>query len=168
MTAKTRKCGWASIICGAVLYASGCSSLGLTPQSQVDLARSEASPGSSASQPACVVEFRTVSGRKSEKSVPITDELFVQDALEKSGAFKRFRRMNLELQRITPQGQPHLMIVSYDSSKRRAEPQCNYHLRAGDRLIVTEQSGTALDDMLDALGPLGKKKKTFTHTAIRG
>src|SRR5205823_5763235 len=99
-------------------------------------------------KPTFTVQFQTEHAKPQAKKYPIDGETFVQDALNKSGAFRRYRRMTIDLVRITPHGSPHKMIVSFDRSKHRIEPQCNYEVRPGDTLIITEDKSNIVDDML--------------------
>ena len=71
---------------------------------------------------------------------------------------KRFRRMNVEIVRTSPQGNRHKMAVAFDRAKRQIEPQCDYSLHPGDVIIVTEDSSTIIDDMFqEVMGPSGGK-----------
>jgi hypothetical protein len=85
----------------------------------------------------------------------------VQDALEQSGAGKKFKRFDLELYRPLPGGRWHRMALEYDRSNRRVPAENDYALSAGDRLIVIEDTSDIFDDIAKTvLGPLGVASKT--------
>ena len=81
----------------------------------------------------------------------------MEDALRKSGATKRFRRMMVNVVRATPDGQNRVaMKAAYDREKRRIDPATNYALHPGDRVIISEDSSSHISEAMgDALGPFG-------------
>lgn len=104
------------------------------------------------------VEYRSGSGKPQAVKVPVSGEDFrVQQALDKSGAWKKFNRIDLALTRQTPQGRMTKMAVSHDKGKRTVDPQCDYQVLPGDTLVVTEDPTTVLDEMLNRVGPFGRR-----------
>jgi hypothetical protein len=139
----------------ALLGATGCSTLAVN-QASTQAANADAKEALAVDKktPSFSVQFKTDGGRVVHaKQIPIEGEVFIQEALDKSGAFKRFRRLS-----ITPQGAPHRMTVAHDRIKHRVEPQCNYHIHPGDTVVITEDKRTVLDDMMGSLGPFGNKQ----------
>lgn len=109
------------------------------------------------------VEIRSAGGKVEAIKRPLSEQLCVQEALEKTGALKKFGRFNLELHRPTPSGSWHRMELEWDRNARRVPPESDYGILAGDRLIVMEDPADIFDDIAEAaLKPLGMapKKKT--------
>ena len=68
----------------------------------------------------------------------------------------KFRRMDLELYRPLPNGGWHKMRLEYDRGNKQVPPEFDYSLLPGDRVIVTEDPRTIVDDILErAMQPLG-------------
>jgi len=136
----------------AALLLSGCAVMntGGTQSLPVPEAAVTAAPGSTAS---ITVEIRPA-GKKSEMTqLPLDNETTVQQALEKAKLIQRFRRMNIEVLRVTGQQRAKL-DVKYDHAKAHVNPLYDYALYPGDHLIVAQDTSTPLDDMLESLGPL--------------
>lgn len=96
------------------------------------------------------------SGRKPEiRQMPLTGPTLVQQALEQSGAAKRFRRMNIVVMRVGGD-ERHKLDVKFDRKLGTVNPLYDYALVPGDHLVVTEDTSTVLDDMLGSISaPLG-------------
>jgi len=105
-----------------------------------------------AAQPAlpnhCVVVLRDTDAASKRVNITLEKETHVQDLLTRSGALKRFRRMDIQLIRTTPTGAKHKMGVEFDRSTRKVEMQSDYFVQPGDVLVVTEDASTIIDDML--------------------
>ncbi len=85
--------------------------------------------------------------------LPLHEIVYIQQALEMTGLDSRFRRMKLELFRPLEAGN-HRLDIRYDRDEHRVASEYDYALRPGDRLVVTEDTSTVLDDMLGSLaGP---------------
>ena len=153
----------------ALLGATGCSTLALN-QSASSAANAEAKEAGSPDKktPTFVIQFKTEGRLVASKTIPIEGDMFIQDALNKSGAFNRFRRSTIDLVRITPQGARHSMAVAHDRSKHRIEPQCNYAVHPGDTLVLTEDKSTVIDDMMGSFGGPFSKKGQTAHTSSGG
>ena len=104
---------------------------------------------------AYTIELRG-SGHKPEmRQMPLTGPTLVQQALEQSGAAKRFRRMNIVVMRAAGD-ERHKLDVKFDRKRGTVNPLYDYALVPGDHLVVTEDTSTVVDDMLGSLsGPLG-------------
>lgn len=83
---------------------------------------------------------------------PIQDITHVQTALERTGLQNRFGRMQIELYRPLDGGN-HKLDIAFDRAKRQVPPGFDYALHPGDRLVVTEDTSTVVDDMLNSLNP---------------
>ena len=88
----------------------------------------------------------------------LSGTMHVQQALEQTGGFKKFRRIDVELVRPLPNGGFHKIACDYDRSTKHITPEFDYALLPGDRIVVKEDPSTIVDDMLtSALGPIGGK-----------
>jgi hypothetical protein len=108
--------------------------------------------------PGFTVEFHASDARPQRLKLPLQEVTYIQGALEQSGALQRFARMKIHLYRRLPNriGE-HKLDIAFDRGKRRVEPSFDYAIRPGDRLVIIEDTSTALDDMLESVaGPLGR------------
>lgn len=110
----------------------------------------EINPESAAPAGKYIVEFRDSNGRSSSSEFNIEGPLSAHEALQKAQAIKRFGRIKIELVRPLPSGGWHRMPMEYDRSIRRVPAECDYAIFAGDRLIVTEDTGNMFTDMMDS------------------
>jgi hypothetical protein len=105
----------------------------------------------------CQVEFQSSSSKTTSKAIDVYEDSTVQNVLERSGAFKKFGRMEIELARALPNGAWHKMKIDYNVRADQVESSTDYHVQPGDRLLVKEDPSTFIDDMLESsLGPIGK------------
>ena len=71
----------------------------------------------------------------------IDGPLTIQTALERSGAIKKFRNMNVDLfRKVEGAYQPLKMSAVYDAGQKRVRPETDYGLRAGDSILVSPKS----------------------------
>lgn len=104
-----------------------------------------------------IVEFRDSDGRKvgaTEK--PMSGQVHVQEALKETRALNKWNRCKLDLIRQLPAGGEHRMKVEYGLSNKRVDPENDYQLHPGDRIVVTEDTTTPLDELLQKLSPGGR------------
>ena len=100
------------------------------------------------------VELRPHDGESERVEVEFRGVAYVQQALEESGALRKFDRMKIELIR-TANGRPQRMRSAYDHTRDQVPIEWDYAIYPGDRIIVTEDPSTIFDDMLEsAFGPL--------------
>jgi hypothetical protein len=105
------------------------------------------------------VEFREKGKQPQIAQIALPDVLYVQQALEQSGALGRFRRMKIEIYRHLPNGGGHRLDIPFDRAKRSVPPSGDYAIHPNDRIVVTEDTSTMVDDMLESLGgPFSKGK----------
>ncbi|MGE0756329.1 MAG: hypothetical protein AB7F89_02570 [Pirellulaceae bacterium] len=109
--------------------------------------------------PTYYIEFQPYQKKPILVAMPLNGVLYVQDALEQSGALKKFRRSQIEVFRQLPQGGGHKIPVKFDRGKRRVDPGSDYSVHPNDRIVVTEDTSTILDDMLQSLGATGTSLK---------
>jgi hypothetical protein len=114
------------------------------------------------------VEVQPAKGKPTAKEQPLAGHLTVQEALEHTKANKKFRKFKLELYRPLPDGRTHSMVLQYDRKNKCVDPEYDYAIQAGDRLVVVEDTSTVLDEMLDAMSvPFGGPSR-FTGKEKRG
>jgi hypothetical protein len=134
----------------------GCAALApkATPQLTAQVA-----PGSADGEKSqgYIVEFRDADGRKVQAvEKPLTGQTHVQEALKESRALSKWNRAKLDLIRQLPQGGEHRMKMEYSLSNKRIDPENDYQLHPGDRIVVTEDTTTPFDELLQKLSPGGK------------
>jgi hypothetical protein len=143
----TQKLGWVFVLAAAGLCGCTLPNFGKQP------VKTDGPP-----PPQCTVEFKPVSGKSSTSQLNISEDATVQQVAAQSGAMRKYRRMNLDLYRQQPNGEWHKMGVKYDVTKRRVDPLHDYHVQAGDRLVVSEDGSDMFDDMFSSkLSPFGSK-----------
>ncbi|NLF73967.1 MAG: hypothetical protein GX575_33585 [Candidatus Anammoximicrobium sp.] len=135
-----------------VLLLSGCSVLDTGSGQNLPLpdAAAIAAPGATAS---ITMEIRPAGKKPQMTQVQLDNGTTIQQALEKANLTKRFRRMNIQLLRVAGEQRAKL-DVKYEHTKTQVNPLYDYALHPGDHLIVTQDTATALDDMLESISPL--------------
>jgi hypothetical protein len=72
----------------------------------------------------------------------IENNMTVQAALEKSGAIRRYRNMDISILRIVEgTGQPLVLKVSYQPAKKMVSAEQDYALLPGDRVLIEPATG---------------------------
>ncbi len=98
------------------------------------------------------VEIVPANGRGKAMQQPLTEGLTVQQAIDKAGASRQFKKMKIEVVRIDPTSRQQIkMGVQMRSKKKRVMPSYDYSLMPGDRVVIKEDTSTTLDAIL---GPL--------------
>ena len=104
------------------------------------------------------LEIRESGKQPQLTQLPLPDVLYVQQLLEQSGAARRFRRMKIEIYRQLPGGGGHRLDVAYDRATHRVPPGADYAIHPNDRIVVTEDTSTIVDDMIESIGgPITKR-----------
>jgi hypothetical protein len=113
--------------------------------------------GMATSDQTVVVELHREGGLAGRLRVPVKPGMVVQDALEGSGVIDRFDRMTIKVRRFVKGQQSYLPLTAvYDHDRDEVRPESNYAIQPGDILIVTEDTSSSSQDMLQQLlGPLG-------------
>lgn len=105
------------------------------------------------------VEVRPAKGQPIAKEQPLAGHLTVQEALEHTKANKKFGKFNLELHRPLPDGRVHSMLLEYDRAEKHVDPEFDYAILPGDRVIVIEDTTTLFDEFMDRMSmPFGGKQ----------
>lgn len=143
--------GLAAVLSGLV----GCS---MFKEKATPKLSAEVTPGAPAGPQAAkyVVEIREEKGKPQAVEKALTEPIHVQAALEQTGAAKKFERAFVEVYRPLPSGGWHKMKLEFDQETKRIAPEYDYAVLPGDRIIVTEDSATLMDDVMErALKPFG-------------
>lgn len=115
------------------------------------------------------VEVRPFKGQPIAKQQPLAGPLTVQEALEHTKANKKFKRFNLELHRPLPDGRIHAMILEYDRTVKHVDPEYDYSIQPGDKVIVVEDTTTMFDDFLKQMTePFGGATRFTGKDSERG
>jgi hypothetical protein len=105
--------------------------------------------------PKFTVEFHSQRGPAQRLEQPLDGPLVVSDALKKTNAARRFKRMDIFVIRKGADGRGIKMQVDYDRRARNPVAQHDYAIHPGDRIIVVDDPSTVIDDMAGSiLGPL--------------
>jgi hypothetical protein len=140
------------LVCSLLSLASGCQAIDTNVASLLSpTADQAATPAIKEDAPTYYIEFRSEGGKSQAAAVPLTDVLYVQQALEQTKALKKYRRFKVEIYRPLPQGGGHRLPINYDRRKKRVDPGSDYAVHPQDRIVVTEDTSTVLDDMLEKL-----------------
>jgi len=157
-----RRAAWLlAVLVGAAAHA-GCttlsanlSDLGLGPRpsqaGSTPFDPSMVSPPPVTDQPTIVMEVIPAGGSPKRAQLPLEGPLTIQEALMKAGVTREFRRMNIVLYRMLPDGTNHKLDIEFDRRSRRVADAYDYALRPQDRLVVTQDTSTTFDDMLDSV-----------------
>lgn len=132
----------------------GCSALQLDP-SDPGLAMTESTDVATGQQfavaaPPVRLEIRAAGKSPEFREIQLREGMCIQDALTETQLTRRFGRMDLQLMRRNEQGLAK-MDSKYEHKRNRVNPMYDYALHPGDHLVVTEDTTTALDDMLKGL-----------------
>lgn len=134
-------------IAAATLISTGCSTLPLASTA----GNIEAAATADAGQ--YQVKMKTFGGSKMYRGT-IDGPITIQTALERSGAIKKYRTMEIELFRnVEGRLQPLKMPAIYDAAKKMVRPETDYGLLAGDSILVKPQTQN----------PLGKVMGSFAQ-----
>jgi len=118
---------------GLLLAASGCSAL---PQTQNQIlpagaAATTESPG------VYEVELRGNFGKASRAQGVIDGPITVQTVLERSGAIKKFRNMDITVLRVVQENGHGLKLpVDYQAGEKSVRPEQDYAIHPNDRILI--------------------------------
>jgi len=92
-------------------------------------------------------------GKKPEEVVlPLTKPTMVHEALEASGAAQKFKRLTVEVSRISNESKQRIkMEVKTRKHGREIDALYDYGIQANDRVIVTENTDNFMDDVILSL-----------------
>ena len=147
------------LICLAVVAMTGCAGL-TTPKSPLKSEISQAGTPDAGTAKVDVI-FQPDKGRPERLERSLTEPTTVQQMLVQSGGLKRYRRIEVEVSRLRPDGSGRFTIpCEYDRQYRQINPENDVALMPGDRVIIKEDTSTVVDDIVRAAG--GNLGKRFT------
>jgi len=120
-------------------------------------------PGSTASQtpatainaPTYTVEVHSNWTNPSTQRETYTGPVPLQKVVEKTGANRRHRNLDITVVRVAKDtGQILRLNAKYDPQNRSVQPQFDYDILANDHVIIKPSSGSPLDDMIKPLNQL--------------
>lgn len=130
----------------ALSLSTGCASLQVANPAGV-VAEQAATSG-----PMYQLEMKSSLGRTTVERAPIEGAMTIQDALEKSGALKKYRSMDITLSRIVNDSNQLLRLpVGFDASEDHVLPEQNYALHPGDTISIAPGSASSIENMIDSM-----------------
>jgi hypothetical protein len=117
-----------------------------------ELSKSGSGPAAAEQTAKFEVVFQPEKGKPDRVERSLSEPVTVQQALEQTRAIKKFRRIEVELVRQLPSGGFHKIPCEYDRSTKRINPEFDYALLPGDKVIVKEDTTTIIDDILHSAG----------------
>ncbi|QDU94281.1 hypothetical protein Pla8534_20700 [Lignipirellula cremea] len=107
------------------------------PQGQPTAANGHAQPQGPAKPSVYKITLLGISPKPQQKVLPLPKDMYLQDALEVSGAFKKYSRIKVSMVRSAPgESTRHKMEVFV--SKNKVDELHNYLLHHGDHIVVEE------------------------------
>ncbi|MFN0021035.1 MAG: hypothetical protein ACKVP0_22480 [Pirellulaceae bacterium] len=150
-------------MCLVAAAMTGCAGLGTPkPDLTADLSKT-GTPGTEAANAntdKVEVIFQPDRGQAERLERPLTEATTVQQMLVQTGALKKYRRIEVEVMRPLPNGGAHKIPCEYDRETRQINPESDYALMPGDRVIIKEDASTIVDDIMQSAG--GNLGKRFT------
>lgn len=149
-------------ICFVLAGMTGCAGLGHPkPELKAELSKSGSSTPADVQSSKVDVIFQPDQGTPERVERALSEPLTVQQILEQTGGIKKYRRIEVELIRQLPSGGFHKIPCEYDRKTRKINPEFDYALMPGDKVIVKEDKSTLIDDMLQSTsGGVGKRFTT--------
>jgi hypothetical protein len=145
-----RRCLETAVVLLAAALLSGCAALDTGAGTSLPVP--VASDGTQA--PSITMEIREAGERPRIEQIVLDGDTTVQQSLEKANLVKKFRRMDIHIVRVVGDHRAK-MDVKYEHARAQVDPLYDYALYPNDHVIVQQVTKTALDDMLESLGPLG-------------
>src|SRR5258708_5159903 len=141
---------------------TGCASFDNPKDNQLNTQLSKAGETAAHTQSTKVdVIFQPEKGKPQRVERALSEPTTVQQILEQTGGIKKYRRIEVEVVRSLPNGGFHKIPCEFDRSTMHINPEFDYALMPGDKVIVKEDKSTVIDDMMhSAGGGLGKRFST--------
>lgn len=105
------------------------------------------------------IEYKPSGGKSKVQEMPLEPGMTVGDAVAKTKAHKKFRRIQVDLQRTPKNGMAHKMPIDFDNGSNKVGHSTNYDLHPNDRVIITEDTTTILDDLMSQYVPSAGKRR---------
>lgn len=111
-----------------------------------------------ASLPTYTLQVRYDGYPPEKKEIPLDKVVYVQDAIDASGAKHNMGRMDVFILRPQPgQHEPLRLPCEYDARSKIVAHTKNYQIRPGDRLYLVEDPSGPMDDIVNTIFPTGEK-----------
>jgi hypothetical protein len=91
--------------------------------------------------------------------MPLEPGMTVGDAVEKTRAYRKFRRIQVDLQRTPKGGLAHKMPIDFNNGANQVGHSTNYDLHPNDRIIISEDPSTIFDDLISKYVPTAGKRR---------
>ncbi len=157
--------GRVALLAIAALSSAGCSTLqpqegAANPFAWMQGEKPAAEEPKQPTGPTYTVEIRRDGYTPQITQIPYTETIHIQDALVKSGATKKLKRMELYVLRTPPNGGPRQRLTAmWDAGEGRVAWESDYAIYPGDYIVAIEDKTSQFDDMVNRfLGPLGQSK----------
>lgn len=161
------RCGIWVCLAGSLLAGTGCTTLtplGSNPFSMHSTAVEPEAATAAGNKDSYQLVVQPSNGKPRMIEKPLNGSKHLQDALTENKAFRQFNRCEFELQRKLPNGGYHRMQIEHSVATSRVDPEFDYVLHPGDRVVVKEDPRTVVDDFMDtALKPLGLDRPKKEH-----
>jgi hypothetical protein len=106
------------------------------------------------------IEYRPHGGKIKRVEFPLEPDMTVQDAVDQHKIGRYFRRESIDVMRPIPESrEPLKMAIAWNGGKSRVAHSTNYALHPRDTILVTEDTTTVIDDMLESINPAKSGKK---------
>ncbi len=100
-----------------------------------------------------VVELRAMMQKPVVYEGELDGPVTVQTALDRSGATKKFRNMEITILRVVAEtGRGLKMPVKYSPAKKMVTPEQDYAILPNDRIVVEPSANNTLAKMVNSLG----------------
>jgi len=135
-----------------LLLLTGCATLRVPPGTSDSLTDASVPPAA-APAPTYTIEIHPERGEVGTKTVPLGEQSYVQNAVDESGALRRFRRIKIQVVRKGNVAGHKMakMEVDFDNGRRQVPMQSDYALHPGDRVMIIEDSSSIVDDVMGRL-----------------
>lgn len=135
------------LFCATVLsFATGCQTLSLSQESSIPPIAADADA------PMYKIQMAPTFGKSTVSTEVISENMTVQDAIEKAGAPSKFRNMEITLSRLMKGRYEALrMPIEYQVGKKSVLPAHNYALHPGDTISIRPKQSSTVDKLIGAL-----------------
>lgn len=107
------------------------------------------------------VVLKTKHDKTKQYTLPLTEQMSLQNALEQTGAIRKFKDMDIKVYRVTPQskGQVVPMQAEYDPAKNCVPVLHDMALHADDKVLLQEVDQSQMDLLLQKLTGNAAKRR---------
>ncbi|MGI9518762.1 MAG: hypothetical protein ACR2NP_17015 [Pirellulaceae bacterium] len=158
------KSNWSSLVLGCtllpaigVMLLSGCAT---TPTNKAPLQPEMTAPAAAQGPGYKIIFANHLGGQPKIYQGRINPGMTVQDALEESGATKKYTGMLIDLaRRVSDSGQVLKLPVNYDHEVSHVIDAQNYAIHPGDEILIRQNNPGPMDAMFRSISASGLKQK---------